>query len=213
MMTHSQQACKSGATITIAMSPRSILPSFPAWRMGRSFLSTILHTTPHAVEQLPKLEKHICSYSPGDLHPDTDFKYLLNFCNRHIKCRPGVCLKPTRDGGEKCKVGAPWTTSTRARIAIRKKYEFVPQRNDPLLNNVPRVHYTAWRANSDMQPVLSMHALLNYLSKYLTKAEMSSEEMRGVVHTVLRNDPNAKASSSKQTPSVAISCQRQPQQQ
>ena len=37
--------------------------------------------------------------------------------------------------------------------------------------------------------------LLNYLTKYLTKAEITSADMAGVVDTVLRSDPTAKASS------------------
>ena len=52
-------------------------------------------------------------------------------------------------------------------------------------------------ANFDphVQPVISLHALLSYLTKYLTKAEVASEDMRRTVDAVMRKDPGAKASS------------------
>ena len=91
------------------------------------------------VERLPQLDKHICRHAAGELPDAQDFKYLANFCNHHIRCRPGVCLKPTKDGGEKCKVGAPWETSARTRFVVRKKkFVFVPRRNDPLAQQRPQ---------------------------------------------------------------------------
>ena len=99
-------------------------------------------------------------------------------------------------GKEQCKNGAPWQTVARSRFVVRrKKIEFAPQRNDPLLNNVPRRHFVNWRANSDVEPVISIHALLWYLTKYLTKAEVTSEDMKGTVDSVLKSDPDASAAS------------------
>ena len=64
-----------------------------------------------------------------------------------------------------------------------------------MLNNVPWRHFVAWRANSNMKSVISIHALLQYLTKYLTKTEVTSEDMKGTVDSVLKSDPDASAAS------------------
>ena len=128
-----------------------------------------------SVEQLPRLGKHVCAMRMGDLPVADDTKYLANFCNRHTKCRPGVCLKVDRKTNEEyCKSGAPWTRSSTPRFSPsarrRGELEFVPVRNDPWMNNMPRRHFLQWRANADIKPVLSLAALEQYLTKYLTKS-------------------------------------------
>ena len=91
------------------------------------------------VESLPKLKKHVCAHQFGELPEVDDWMYLANFCNCHTRCRPGVCLKvDKRTKQEYCKNGTPWTRSSVPRFARSTKYrgelEFVPVRNDPLMN-------------------------------------------------------------------------------
>ena len=80
---------------------------------------------------------------------------------------------------------------------FKGELEFVPVRNDPLMNGMPKKHFLKWRANADIRPVFSMRSLERYLSKYLTKAESATDELRGVTEAVTRTkDPSAKASSA-----------------
>ena len=64
-----------------------------------------------AVEILPKLSCHPCGVAGGSLPEETDRKYLINFCQRHIKRKPGARLKKNkRTGKEECENGALWRT-------------------------------------------------------------------------------------------------------
>ena len=154
------------------------------------------------VEVLAKLEKHVCAHQFGELDEDDDMKYLANFCQRHTKCLPGVCLKVDRKTGQEyCKNGAPWNRGSSARFVESERnkgeLEFVPIRNDSLMNGIPKKHFVKWRANADMRPVFSMRALDRYLTKYLTKAETPTDELRGITDLLSKTKgPDAKASSA-----------------
>ena len=142
------------------------------------------------VERLPALGKHVCALRFGELPDHLDFKYLANFCNRHVKCRPGVCLKVDRRTQEEyCKAGAPWPCSRTPCFMPSKRrrseLDFVPVRNDPLVNNIPTRHFLKWRANTDMKPVFSQHALEVYLTKYLTKVEVATDDLGRLTDTVI----------------------------
>ena len=43
-------------------------------------------------------------------------------------------------------------------------------RNDSLINSYNPVQLSAWRANVDMQYVVSRHRVVNYVAKYATKS-------------------------------------------
>ena len=151
-----------------------------------------------ALEKLPPLEHgHVCSYLHGELEEERDATYLMNFCQRHTQCRPGACLRRDRRTGlEKCRLGAPWAPASASHFAFQQgRLAFVPRRNDPLLGNVPSMHFRRWRANTDIKPVISRHALTRYLTKYLTKSELSTEDMLGAVHQVIKRNPAASAAS------------------
>ena len=51
-----------------------------------------------------------------------------------------------------------------------------------------------WRANVDLKPVLSIHAALQYISKYASKSEPRSETFLDILNRIL-NDSNPDASS------------------
>ena len=133
------------------------------------------------IQKLGALPSHPCALIKGELGEAEDMMYLMNFCNRHINCKPGVCLK--RKGSELvCKTGAPWVTCEKSHFAKDrdKKWKWFPRRNDPYLNNVPTKHYTTWRANSDIQPVIDKWALQKYLCKYVTKNKTHSGNLTDI---------------------------------
>ena len=53
----------------------------------------------------------------------------------------------------------------------RGQPELVTARNDPLINPHSRLQLQGWQVNVDLKPVLSIHAALQYISKYASKAE------------------------------------------
>ena len=124
---------------------------------------------------------------PGDL------AVLANFCNRHKHCSPQTCLK--RRGGEwKCKAGAPWQLCTHSTFTDEGRkpgdIAYRPARNDPLMNPYPikADAYQCWRANMDIKPILSRHAMVQYLTKYCTKHETPSDALQDAVRNVMGRD-------------------------
>jgi hypothetical protein len=64
-------------------------------------------------------------------------------------------------------------------------------RNDPYINPHNRLQLQGWRANVDLKPVLSIHAALQYISKYASKAEPRSESFTEIFNQILNNsNPN-----------------------
>ena len=61
--------------------------------------------------------------------------------------------------------------------------EFLPKRNDPLLNSYNPTQLLGWCANMDFQPVLSPHAAISYISKYVSKAESHSKTYQEILQT------------------------------
>jgi hypothetical protein len=55
-----------------------------------------------------------------------------------------------------------------------RDYMFAPARNQATLNQCSPVVTMGWMANTDIQPSLSLHAVLAYLAKYVSKPEKSS---------------------------------------
>ena len=116
-----------------------------------------------------------------------DLGYLANFCNRHKNCSTLTCLR--KKGGEwKCKVGVPWKLGSASSFSDEGRRPgdvvYVPARNDPLMNTYPvkADAYQCWRANMDIKPVTSRHAMVQYLTKYCTKSEPPSDTLKDVVH-------------------------------
>ena len=67
----------------------------------------------------------------------------------------------------------------------RGELHFVPVRNDPLMDNIPTRHFLKWSANTDMKPVFLHHALEVYLTKYLTKTDVATEDLCRLTDNVI----------------------------
>ena len=68
-------------------------------------------------------------------------------------------------------------------------YRFAPARNDPILNSFPHRWIVFQRANMDIKPCLSKHALVQYLTKYCTKDEPCSDTLKTVTEKLLQQQP------------------------
>jgi len=75
-------------------------------------------------------------------------------------------------------------------------WTFCSARNDSLLNNYNSGVTLGWLANTDVSPSTSIHAIVNYVSKYCSKAETKSVPYKELLGAVipLANSPYAFAS-------------------
>ena len=60
-------------------------------------------------------------------------------------------------------------------------------RNDSLLNSYNHVQLSAWRANVDMQYVMSRNKVLQYVAKYAIKSEPHSKALRSVYDSIMQS--------------------------
>ena len=61
------------------------------------------------------------------------------------------------------------------------------QRNDKLLNSYNPLQLSAWRANVDMQFIISRRRVLNYCAKYATKPEPRSKALKSIYSNVMKS--------------------------
>lgn len=60
-------------------------------------------------------------------------------------------------------------------------------RNDGLINSFNPLQLSAWRANVDMQCIVSRRKVIEYCTKYVTKSEPRSQSLKEVFTTIIRS--------------------------
>jgi hypothetical protein len=119
------------------------------------------------------------SLAPAEVTNTSDqFAAFLNRLQLHSACRPSYCLR-TRKGDTQpsCRFFYPRPLASRAAVTKdinHKDYMFAPARNQSTLNQCLPVVTMGWMANTDIQPSLTLHGVLAYLAKYVSKPEKSS---------------------------------------
>jgi len=157
---------------------------------------------------LPKIKPHVCNkwYADvDDLH--IDLVELIATCQRHTRCSTAYCLKKKRDGQLQCRFKYPKDLQPVTRIVTSDDGEptMLTQRNDSLLNSYNPVQLSAWRANVDMQMIVSRRRVINYCAKYATKPEPRSRALKSVYGNVLKSLKGDDASALKVVQKVMIS--------
>ncbi len=129
-------------------------------------------------ERLPD-RRNPASIPPNDIVNTADqFASLANRLQMHPICSAPYCLR-RRKGAEQltCRFHYP-RALTDVPIVTKainnQSWLFSPARNQPNLNQCTPVITMGWMANTDIQPSTSLHAVLNYLGKYVSKAEKAS---------------------------------------
>jgi len=61
----------------------------------------------------------------------------------------------------------------------------VTARNDQYINPHSRLQLQGWQANVDLKPILSIHAALQYISKYVSKSEPQSAAFSDILNRIL----------------------------
>ena len=125
---------------------------------------------------------------------DEDIINLIRQVQRHTKCSETYCLrKQTNDKNSmKCRFGFPKKLQLKTSIVFDENGEptLETKRNDPVINSHNIDQLTSWRANCDMQLIVSKEKVVNYTAKYATKAETRSQTLKDIFSEILK-DPNS----------------------
>jgi ATP-dependent DNA helicase PIF1 len=169
--------------------------------------SPVMDTAPFTAEQIELIRLYFdekckainpnCDSTPAVVHPSrkrfsdvpssdrlVDLTELINCFQRHTQC--GVhCLRKVGDE-LKCRYKFPFDCRLQSVVEEKDGFlQFLPARNDPLLNKMNCLVSQIWRANTDFSPVVDKKALLNYIAKYASKAEKSSKSYVDVLHELV----------------------------
>lgn len=115
---------------------------------------------------------------------------ILNRVQRHT-CATSYCLRVNSNTGESyCRFHFPVEVSDSPEL--RKPpgstyFRLFPARNDPAMNNYSRLLSMAWQANTDVNPCTGRHAVVHYVSKYVTKNEEQTVSYKDMMRRLLPN--------------------------
>lgn len=126
-----------------------------------------------------------------------DLAELLNTVQRHTRCTPGYCLTTGKNNSDhSCRFKFPRDLIDKSEMVLSENedYELETKRNDPRLNKYNPDMILIWRANMDISSVLSKRALMNYLAKHVSKAEVKSKTLEELFKEICEN--NTKSAKS-----------------
>lgn len=135
-------------------------------------------------------ERHPCQKRRDEIEDDSkDHIELINKLQRHTRCSPSYCIRVNRSKEQICRFGYPKECHdhTFIREDNHGRPELVTKRNDPYINPHNRMQLQGWRANVDFKPVISIHAALEYISKYASKAEPRSIAFTEMFNQILNS--------------------------
>ena len=128
----------------------------------------------------PKTDPHICNVRYADVIDfDQDLADLVATCQRHTRCSAAYCLR-SKNGRQQCRFGYPKPLQRSTAIVIENEPTILTARNDGMVNSYNPVQLSAWRANVDMQYIVSRRRVLEYCTKYVTKSEPRSLPLRNL---------------------------------
>ena len=135
----------------------------------------------------PKVDPHICNKPYGEVQDfNQDLADLVATCQRHTRCSASYCLR-TRHGKQECRFGYPKPLQPHTAIVTEDEPTLITARNDGMINSFNPVQLSAWRANVDMQYIVSRQRVLQYCSKYVTKSEPRSQSLKEIFTTIVRS--------------------------
>src|ERR1700733_12028574 len=107
------------------------------------------------------------------------FCAFLNRLQVHSTCRVPYCLWPKKgsEAPSSCRFFFPrplFLALVVTQEINHKGWLFSPARNQANLNQCTPLLTVGWMANTDIQPPTSLHAVLSYIGKYVSKPEKSS---------------------------------------
>ena len=134
----------------------------------------------------PETNPHVCNKSYLDVQDHhQDLCELVATCQRHTRCSEAYCLR-TRHGRQECRFGYPKPLQPETTIVIDPEPTLLTARNDGMINSFNPVQLSAWRANVDMQYIVSRRRVIDYCTKYITKSEPRSETLKDTFTRIVR---------------------------
>ena len=120
------------------------------------------------------------SLAPADVANTADqFAAFLNRLQMHSTCQAPYCLRVKKDSDKPptCRFFFPrplFPDPVVTKDINHKSWLFSPARNQGTLNQCAPVITMGWMANTDIQPPTTLHGVLSYVGKYVSKPEKSS---------------------------------------
>ena len=132
--------------------------------------------------------QHACNKPYSEVEDfSMDLVDLIATCQRHTWCSAAYCLRKKK-GNEDCHFGYPKPLQQVTTITTENgDPSLITARNDCLLNSYNPVQLSGWRANVDMQYVVSRRTVINYVAKYATKSEPCSKSLKTVYSTIMKS--------------------------
>ena len=137
----------------------------------------------------PKTDPHVCNQVYTEVEDfDQDLSDLIATCQRHTRCSAAYCLR-TRHGQQECRFGYPKPLQPRTAIVVEDDSQptLLTAQNDGMVNSFNPVQLSAWRANVDMQYIVSRRKVIEYCTKYVTKSEPRSQSLKDIFTTIVRS--------------------------
>lgn len=135
----------------------------------------------------PVTQPHICNKSYLDIEDcHEDLSQLIATCQRHTGCSEAYCLR-TQSGKQVFRFGYPKPLQPETSIVTEDEPTILTARNDGMINSYNPVQLSAWRANVDMQFIVSRHRVIKYCTKYVTKSEPRSETLKDTFTRIVRS--------------------------
>ena len=110
---------------------------------------------------------------------------MVATCQRHTCCSAAYCLR-TKHGKQECRFGYPKPLQPNTAIVTEDEPTLLTARKDGMINSFNPVQLSAWRANVEMQYIVSRQRVLQYCTKYVTKSEPRSQSLKETFTTVIR---------------------------
>ena len=114
-----------------------------------------------------------------------DLADLIATCQRHTRCSAAYCLR-TRNGRQECRFGYPKPLQSQSALVIEEEPVLLTARNDGMINSFNPVQLSSWRANVDMQYIVSRRRVIEYCTNYVTKSEPQSQPLKDIYTTIVR---------------------------
>ena len=135
----------------------------------------------------PKTNPHVCNQVYGNVNDlDHDLADLVATCQRHTRCSAAYCLH-TQNGQQECRFGYPKPLQPHTEIILEEEPTLVTEINDGMVNSFNPLQLSTWRANVDMQYIVSCNRVIEYCRKYVKNREPQSQSLKEIYNTIVRS--------------------------
>ena len=123
---------------------------------------------------------HICAKPYSQVTDfSEDLKDLVATCQRHTRCSEAYRLRKS-NGKQECRFGYPKPMQPHTTVLTSDQPTSLTARNDRLLSSYNPIQLSGWRANVDMQYIVSCQKVVDYCTKYVTKSGPRSQTLKYV---------------------------------